>query len=70
MLDELLGKAKEDGIIVKQIITDKDTSINSIFCRHYPEGIVTYCSNHCAKTLHKDLEKIKRNTCEVNIMVN
>ncbi len=43
MFDELLGKANEDGIIVKEIITDKDTSINSIFCRHYPEGIVTYC---------------------------
>ncbi len=66
MLDELLGKAKEDGMVVKEIITDKDTSINSIFCRRYPEGIVTYCSNHCAKTLHKDLEKIKRNTCEVH----
>ncbi len=47
MLDELLGKAKEDGMVVKEIITDKDTSINSIFCRHYPEGIVTYCSNLC-----------------------
>ncbi len=43
MFDELLGKANEDGIIVKEIITDKDTSINSIFCRHYPEEIVTYC---------------------------
>ena len=27
-----------------------------------------YCSNHCAKTLHKDLEKIKRNNCEVSFM--
>ncbi len=65
MLDELLGKAKDDGMVVTEIITDKDTSVNGIFCRHYPEGMVTYCSNHCAKTLHKDLEKIKRNICEV-----
>ncbi len=59
MLDKLLGKAKDDEMIVTEIITDKDTSVNGIFCRHYPEGMVTYCSNHCAKTLHKkDLEKI------------
>ncbi len=58
MFDELLGKTKGDGMVVKEIVTDKDTSINSILCRHYPEGIVTYCANHCAKTL-------KRNTCEV-----
>ncbi len=57
MLDELLGKAKDDGMVVTEIITDKDTYVNGIFCRHYPEGMVTYCSNHCAKPLHKYLEK-------------
>ena len=65
MLDELLGKAKEDGLVVQEMVTDKDTSINATFCRHFPEGTVTYCSNHCAKTLHKDLEKIKKTKCDV-----
>ena len=65
MFDELLGKVKDAGFNIGEIITDKDTSTNVIFCRHFPEGMITYCSNHCAKTLHKDLEKIKKNRCEV-----
>ena len=64
MLDELLGKAEENGLVVQEMVTDKDTSINATFCRHFPEGTVTYCSKHCAKTLHKDLEKIKKTKCE------
>ena len=60
MLDELLGKAKEDGLVVQEVVTDRDSSINATFCRHFPEGTVTYCSNHCANTLHKDLEKSRR----------
>ena len=60
MLDELLGKAKEDGLVVQEVVTDRDSSINPTFCRHFPEGTVTYCSNHCATTLHKDLEKSRR----------
>ena len=69
MLDELLGKAREDGLVVQEVITDKDTSINATFCRHFPEGTVMYCSNHCAKTLHKNLERIKGITCEVNMSI-
>ena len=49
MLDELLGKVKEDGLVLQEVITDKDSSINGTFFRHFPEGTVTYCSNHCAK---------------------
>ena len=41
------------------------TSMNSIYCRYFPEGTITYCSNHCAKTLHKDLQHIKQNKCKV-----
>ena len=66
MLDELMGKVKDFGFSIKEIITDKDSPTNAIFCRHFPEGTITYCSNHCAKTLHKDLEKIKRSKCEVS----
>ena len=52
MLNELLGKARLDGLVVQEVVTDKDTSINATFCRQFPEGTVMYCSNHCAKTLH------------------
>ena len=65
MFDELLGKVKKEGFNKKEIVTDKDSSSNAIFCRHFPEGVITYCSNHCTKTLHKDLEKIKKSKCEV-----
>ena len=32
MLHELLGKARQDGLVVQEVITDKDTSINATFC--------------------------------------
>ena len=66
MFNEILGKVKAAGFVLKEVITDKDSSMNSIFCRHFPEGTITYCSNHCAKTLHKNLQKIKQRKCEVS----
>ncbi len=60
-----MGKAKAAGFNVSEIITDKDSSINAIFCMHFPEGTITFCANHCVKTLHKDLQKIKMNKCHV-----
>ena len=69
MLNEVLGKVRDAGFIVGEIITDKDSSVNAIFCRHFPEGTITYCSNHCAKTLHKDLQRIKQNKCEASYCI-
>ena len=63
MFDELL----DEGFVVREIVTDKDSSMNAIYCRHYPEGTITYCSNHCAKTLHKDLLKLKQRKCDVSL---
>ena len=68
MFDEVLGMVKAAGFGIQEIITDKDSSINVIFCRHFPEGTITYCHNHCAKTLHKDLEKIRKNKREVSCL--
>ena len=65
MLDELIGKAKDAGFMISEIITDKDSSVNSIFTKHFPEGTITYCANHSAKTMHKDLQKIKQYKCQV-----
>ena len=65
MLDELLGKAKGEGFTVKELICDKDFATNATFCRHFTEGMVTYCSNHTTKNLHKALEKLKKYKCEV-----
>ncbi len=69
MFDELLGRVRHDGLVLEEVVADKDTSVNSTFCRHFPEGTVTYCSNHSAKTLHKDLENIKKNPCNVSMLV-
>ncbi len=65
MLNEVLKKAKQDGFVIQELVTDKDTTVNATFCQYFPEGTLTYCSNHCAKTLHKYLEKIKKSKCEV-----
>lgn len=66
MLKEMLGKVGAAAFIISELITDEDSSVNGIFSRHFPEGTITYCSNHCANTLHKDLQKIKQNKCEVS----
>ena len=66
MLNEILRKVKEAGFVIKNIVTDKDSSGNAIFCNHFPEGTITYCSNHSAKTMHKDLLKIKQAKCNVS----
>ena len=42
----MLGKAKQDRFVEHEMVADKDT-----------EGTATYCSNHSAKILHKNLEK-------------
>jgi hypothetical protein len=65
MFDHVLRKAKEGGFKITEIVTDKDSSVHSIYNQHFPEGLVTFCSNHCSKTLHKDLQKIKQATCQV-----
>ena len=65
MLEEVLGKVKKSDFVVQELVTDKDSTTNAIFCKHFPEGTVTYCSNHCTKNLHKHLEKLKKNKCEV-----
>ena len=65
MYAEILSKVKSAGFNVKEIITDKDCCGNRIFANEFPEGEVFFCSNHCAKTMHKNLETIKRSKCEV-----
>ncbi len=65
MLEEVLSKVNGAYFVIKELVTDKDSTTNAIFCRHFPEGTVTYCSNHCTKYLHKQLEKLKKNKCEV-----
>ena len=52
------------------MVTDKDSSMNAIYCKHFPEGTITYCSNHNAKTMHKDLLKVKSSKCEVSVIAS
>ena len=69
MLDELFNKVKAEDFVIKEIVTDKDSSGNTIFCNHFPEGSIIYRSNHSAKTLHKELQKIKTVKCMVSHIV-
>ena len=59
MLDEALGKVRKYGFVLQEMIADKDSSVNATFCRHFPKGTLT------AKTMHKNLETIKKNKWEV-----
>lgn len=45
MFDELLEKVKGEDFVIKEIVTDKDSSGKAICCNHFPEGSITYCSN-------------------------
>ena len=69
MFDDILGEVVKADFTVSEMVTDKDSSMNSIYCRHFPEGTITYCSKNNAKTLHKDLQRIKQNKCQVRILL-
>ena len=66
IFNSILGEAKQAGFIISEMVTDKDSSMNAIYCRHFLEGTITYCSNHNAKTMHKDLQKVKSSKCQVS----
>ena len=38
MLDSILRKVRKEGFILSEIVTDKDSSVNEIYTRHFPEG--------------------------------
>ena len=65
MFNEILGEVKEAGFSIAEVVTDKDSSMNAVYCRRLPEGTITYCSNHNAKTMHNNLQKIKALKCQV-----
>ena len=64
MPEEVLGKVKESDFVVKDLVTDKNSTTNAIYCKYSPEGTTNY-SNHYTKNLHKHLEKFKKNKCDV-----
>ena len=66
MFQEILSEVRRSGFVIKEIVTDKDSSMNAIYCQHFPEGTVTYCSNHSAKTFHKDLSQVRQTKCQVS----
>ena len=68
MFDDILKEASQAGFVTSEMVTDKDSSMNAIYCRHFPEGTITYCSNHNAKTIHKDLHKVKALKCQVSVL--
>ena len=59
MLTETLGKVKEQGFCINQLVMDHDTSANAIVCSHFPDVHIMYCGNHTAKSFHYELGKIK-----------
>ena len=68
MYNVILGKVKEANFNIIDMVVDKDSSMNAIYCTHFPEGNITYCSNHSAKTMHKDLQRVKQLKCQVRAL--
>lgn len=77
MLDELLREAKNNGLVVKEQVTDKNSSVNETNCNQFSEGILTFCAkmltgkNHtkCLFILyyceaHRLLRPHQKNSCE------
>ena len=54
MLKEILKDVKANGLTIKQIIMDHDTSSTNIACTFFPEISITYCRNHTAKSFHSE----------------
>ena len=68
IFDDILKEASQAGFVIFEMVTDKDSSMNAIYCRHFPEGTITYCSNHNAKTMHKDLHKVTALKCKISVL--
>ena len=64
MLSEILGKVKDKGYSINQLVMDHDTSASAIVCSHFPDVHITYCGNHTAKSFHYELGKIKSLKCK------
>ena len=64
MLSEILGKVKDAGFCINQLVMDHDTSANAIVCSHFLDVHITYCGNHTAKSFHYELGKIKALKCK------
>jgi len=47
MLKEILWEAKNDVFVIDKMDADKDSSVHAIFCPHFLEDMLVYCSNHC-----------------------
>jgi len=58
MLSGLLGKVKDAGFCMSQIVMNHDTSANLIVCSHFPYVGISHCGNHTAKSFYYDLGKI------------
>ncbi len=69
MYNEILSAVKEAGYNIMEMVTDKDSSMNATYCRYFSKGTTTYCSNHSAKTFHKDLLRVKQMKCQVSICI-
>lgn len=46
ILSEILGKVKDKGFCINQLVMDHDTSVNAIVCSHFPDVYITYHGNH------------------------
>ena len=47
MLNEILGKVKDQGYSINQLVMDHNTSANAIVCSHFPDVHISVCVCVC-----------------------
>ncbi len=69
MLDDILTVVNET-VVNETVLTISESLTNTLSSTLSTVGISLreqYCSNHCTKALHKDLQRVKQAKCAVSI---
>ena len=70
MLDEILVDLIEnEGMTIKKALIDKDASCHEILLTRSPETEIEFFGNHTAKTVHTELERVKKTPCQVSVQL-
>ncbi len=66
MFHDILSEMKEANLNIAEMVRDKRLLGKCHLLLPLPEGTITYCSNHCIKIMHADLQKAKQLKCKVS----
>ena len=65
IFEELLTNLQKDSFDAKECVMDHDSTCANVLLEKFPEAEMVYCGNHTVKTLHSELECMKKTPCQV-----